>query len=127
MSSVQSQIRQTNILYTNARPMQSSILTADGTSNVAWSFGATAATNSYYSLSTAGTAVFRDMGELVYLPSPTTAGAQVSTVLRKVQLVPQGALQTGQGVGSLDATTYFTGYVRVGGVDGTTGGLARIN
>jgi hypothetical protein len=44
-----------------------------------------------------------------------------------VQFVPQGALQTGQGVGTGSDNLYYVGYVSVGQVDGVSGGLVRIN
>jgi hypothetical protein len=123
MSSVQSQIRQnTNILYTNGRDMISSIFLANGISTATWV--TTAGVQS--SIRAAGTGVFRDMGKLVYRPDPAAGVGSVSTVLRKVQLGPQGALQTGQGVGGGDSS-YYVGYVSVGGVDGVSGGLVRIN
>ena len=124
MSSVHSYIRQTNTLFTNGRDMISSIFLSDGTTKAPWVSTQTAVQSS---IRVAGTGVFRDMGKLVYLPNPAT-GSQVSSIFRKVQLVPVGALQTGQGVGNDAASsTYYVGYVSVGGVDGVSGGLVRIN
>jgi len=126
MSSVHSYIRQTNTLFTNGKDMVSTIFVSDGSTKAAWVATANASIQS--SIRVAGNAVFRDMGKLVYLPGSPAAGSQVSTVLRKVQLVPQGALQSGQGVGNDTASSaYYVGYVSVGGVDGVSGGLVRIN
>jgi hypothetical protein len=127
MSSVERQIRQTGALFTNGKNMLSTILVSDGSAKATWVSSATAVTNGYYGLSTAGSAVFRDMGKLVYLPANPASGSQVSTVLRKVQLIPQAGLQTGQGVGNEASGSYYVGYVSVGGVDGVSGGLVRIN
>jgi hypothetical protein len=44
-----------------------------------------------------------------------------------VQLVPTGASQTGQGVGTDTGGLYYVGYVSVGQVNGVSGGLVRIN
>ena len=127
MSSVHSYIRQTNTLFTNGTNMLSTIFLSDGTTKAPWVSTAAAITAGYYGVSTAGSAVFRDMGKLVYRPSPDRGLGAVSTVLRKVQLVPTGASQTGQGVGTGADGSYYTGYVSVGGVDGVSGGLVRIN
>ena len=127
MSSVERQIRQTGALFTNGRNMLSTILISDGSASAPWVAGAGAISAGYFGLSTAGNAVFRDMGKLVYLPASPAAGSQVSTVLRKVQLVPQAGLQTGQGVGNDASGSYYVGYVSVGNVNGSTGGLVRIN
>ena len=127
MSSVERQIRQTGALFTNGKNMLSTILVSDGSASAPWVAGAGAISARYFGLSTAGNAVFRDMGKLVYLPASPAAGSQVSTVLRKVQLIPQAGLQTGQGVGNDASGSYYVGYVSVGGVDGVSGGLVRIN
>ena len=124
MSSVHSYIRQTNTLFTNSKDMVSTIYLSNGTDRPSWVATANASIQS--SIRVAGAAVFRDMGKVVYRPSPDVGAGAVSTILRKVQFVPQGALQTGQGVGGGDAS-YYVGYVSVGSVDGTTGGLVRIN
>jgi hypothetical protein len=125
MSSVHSYIRQTNTLFTNGKDMISSIYVSDGSVRAPWVNTATASLQS--SIRVAGTGVFRDMGKLVYLPSPAAGTGAVSTILRKVQLVPQGSLQSGQGVGQSSDSSYFVGYVSVGAVDGVSGGLVRIN
>ena len=125
MSSVHSYIRQSNTLFTNGKDMISTIYLSDGTNRAAWVNTATASLQS--SIRVAGNAVFRDMGKLVYLPSPDVGTGAVSSIFRKVQLVPQGALQTGQGIGSDAGGLYYVGYVSVGAVDGVSGGLVRIN
>ena len=137
MSSVHNYIRQnTSVLFTNVKDMRSAITGSDGSTPAIWltsSYGGGAMNNAQYTstiqstLAFAGNAVFRDMGKLVYRPSPDVGLGQVSTILRKVQFVPQGVLQTGEGVGGDSVGTYYTGYVRIGGVDGLSGGLARIN
>jgi len=124
MSSVHSYIRQTNTLFTNGKDMLSTIYLSDGSTRAAWVATANASIQS--SIRVAGNAVFRDMGKLVYRPSPDVGAGAVSSIFRKVQLVPQGALQTGQGIGGGDAS-YYVGYVSVGSVDGVSGGLVRIN
>ena len=126
MSSVHSYIRQSNTLFTNGKDMLSTIYLSDGTNRAPWVATANASIQS--SIRVAGNAVFRDMGKLVYLPASPASGSQVSSIFRKVQLVPQGALQTGQGVGNDAASSsYYVGYVSVGAVDGVSGGLVRIN
>ena len=123
MSSVHSYIRQTNTLFTNSKDMVSSIFLSDGATRAPWVTGAAIQS----SLRVVGTGVFRDMGKLVYLPSPDVGSGAVSSIFRKVQVVPQGALQTGQGVGTDVNGLYYVGYVSVGAVDGVSGGLVRIN
>ena len=90
-------------------------------------------------LSTAGSAVLRDMGRYIYKPDltiPTAVGSQ-SSILRKVQLVTQG-VNGYYGTGNIgvavagSGTDYFTGYIRLGGqtYGGGTGvptGVARLN
>jgi len=125
MSSVHSYIRQTNTLFTNSIDMVSSIFLSDGTTKAPWV--ATAAAGVQSSLRVVGTGVFRDMGKLVYRPSPDAGAGAVSSIFRKVQLVPTGASQTGQGVGQDAGGLYFVGYVSVGAVNGVSGGLVRIN
>jgi len=105
--------------------MVSTIFLSDGATKAPWVTTATASLQS--SIRVAGTGVFRDMGKLVYLPSPAAGTGAVSTILRKVQLVPQGSAQSGQGVGQSSDSAYFVGYVSVGAVDGVSGGLVRIN
>jgi hypothetical protein len=120
-----------NKLYINVGSLLSTI-TDTNLSTVYWNNSAAAGpigsankTIAGY-LSTAGTAVLRDMGKTVYLPGPTSA--TVSTVLRKVQLVvpnfPGGV--TGDSgftpAGTMGAGDYFTGYIQLGGL--TYGGGA---
>ena len=125
MSSVHSYIRQTTTLFTNGRDMVSTIFLSDGVTKAPWVSSVTASVQS--SIRVVGTGVFRDMGKLVYLPSPDVGSGAVSSIFRKVQLVPTGASQTGQGVGTDTNGLYFVGYVSVGAVDGVSGGLVRIN
>ena len=120
-----SYIRQTNTLFTNGKDMVSTIYLSDGTNNAPWVATANASIQS--SIRVAGNAVFRDMGKLVYKPTPDAGNGAVSSIFRKVQFVPQGALQTGQGVGTGSDNLYYVGYVSVGQVDGVSGGLVRIN
>lgn len=118
MSSVESFPRQipVNALYTNIAPVQSSIFLSDGLTRAGWVVN-------FNNLSTAGSALFRDLGNTVYVPNPTvptTVGSQ-STILRKVQLVT-GYYGTGQAAGtggttpgSAGSTTeYYTGYIKLG-------------
>lgn len=122
MTSVQSQYSQvpSNKLYVNITAAQSSILTSSLT-NASW-------VNSVGALSTAGTCILRDMGKTLYVPSPSIvpvgAVPGISTVLRKVQLVPSGTQGT-YGVGGAYAgteTDYFTGYIQLGGLQQGGGG-----
>jgi len=137
MSSVLNSTRQIdsrNALYINVAPIQSTIYkdlgtTTDGTTRAAWVDSVTA-------LSTAGQVVLRDMGKTVYLPTPqTTDGTNpsgtagyVSSVFRKVQYIPTGGVGTGY---SATDSTFFTGYIRLGGVtygggSGVPTGVARL-
>ena len=73
-------------------------------------------------------AVFRDMGKTLYLPSPTTpnAVAMQSTILRKVQFIPQGVkgyYGTGGEAGTV-GTEFYTGYIPIGGLTYAGGGAA---
>lgn len=122
MTSVQSQYSQvpSNKLYVNLTAAQSSILTSSLT-NASW-------VNLVGALSTPGTCILRDMGKTLYVPSPSivAVGAVpgISTVLRKVQLVPSGAQGT-FGVGGAYAgteTDYFTGYIQLGALQQGGGG-----
>ena len=134
MSAVERAPRQVpvNALYTNIIAAQSSIFAADGLTRAAWVSGVGA-------LSTAGAALFRDMGKTVYVPDPTvpTSVGSQSTILRKVQLVTgyygTGAAPGGAAPGA--AGEYFTGYIKLGaqtyggGGDPTNvgGGFVRAN
>jgi len=105
-----------NALYVNIAACQSSIYDATGT-RASWV--TTAGVGAASGALTAAGALFRDMGKTVYLPAPTTAsavGAQ-STILRKVQYIPSGALGyygTGGASGTV-GTEFFTGYIQLGG------------
>ena len=111
MSSVPSRYAQTNAVYINIAPIQSSILNAD-LSKASWVSGVGA-------LSTVGAAVLRDMGQTVYVPDLKT-GAVPSTILRSVQYIPAG------GLANASDASYYTGYIRIGSVDGLASGVARI-
>ena len=122
MTSVTSAYSQipSNKLYVNITAAQSSILTSSLT-KASW-------VNSVGALSTAGTCILRDMGKTLYVPSPSIvpvgAVPGISTVLRKVQLVPNGTQGT-HGVGGAYAgteTDYFTGYIQLGGLQQGGGG-----
>jgi hypothetical protein len=122
MTSVTSAYSQvpSNKLYVNLTAAQSSILTSSLT-NASW-------VNLVTALSTPGTCILRDMGKTLYVPSPSrvAVGAVpgISTVLRKVQLVPTG-LQGTFGVGGAYAgteTDYFTGYIQLGALQQGGGG-----
>ena len=122
--SVERRLAQAGALYTNVKDVRTSIFLSDGTTAAPWI--ATGGAPSSLLVS-AGGATFRDMGKTVYVPDPTVYGsAAPSTILRKVQLVPTGASQTGFGVGSEAALSYYTGYIKVGAVDGVNSGLVRI-
>lgn len=138
MTSLQSRYDQlpSNKLYVNLAGIQSSI-TDSNLSSVAW-------VTSVGALSTAGAAILRDMGKTIYLPSPsvvpTSAVGGISTVLRKVQLVPSGAAGS-YGTGGAGTNTsgsggavpdYYTGYIQLGGLtygggNGTAARVARLN
>ena len=137
MTSVQSQYSQvpSNKLYVNIAACQSSIFTSTGTTKVAWVTNAGALGQ----LSTVGAAVFRDLGKTLYLPSPTAvpvgAVAGISTVFRKVQLVPvrpAGTFGTGGAYAASDVD-YFTGYIQLsalqqgGGGNGAPVTIVRLN
>lgn len=84
-------------------------------------------------LSTTGAVVLRDMGKSVYLPGPSSGGAAQSTILRKIQLVPNAGLgYYGTGGAAGTATEYFTGYIVLGGQtygggNGAPSLVARLN
>jgi len=138
MTSLQSRYDQlpSNKLYVNIGAIQSTI-TDSNLSTVAWVTGVGA-------LSTAGACILRDMGKTIYLPSPTqvpvTAAGGISTVLRKVQLVPSGS-RGSYGTGGAGTNVsgsggaipdYYTGYIQLGGLtygggNGTAARVARLN
>jgi hypothetical protein len=134
MSSVLTQKAQVpaNKLFINIAAVQSTIVDTN-LSSVSW-------VTSVGALSTAGAAVFRDMGKTVYLPDPTTASSAngQSTILRKIQYIPSaanGVYGTGgssNASGAAGVPEYYTGYIRLGGQtygggDGTPTGVARLN
>jgi hypothetical protein len=108
----------TNALYVNIASVTTSIFNEDGTV-AGWANAAPAATP----LASAGQ-VFRDMGKTVYLPAPTTpnAVAMQSTILRKVQWIPQNSTADFYGTGGGDANGFFTGYISLGGQTYAGGG-----
>ena len=138
MTSLQSRYDQlpSNKLYVNVGAIQSTI-TDSNLSSVAW-------VTSVGALSTPGACILRDMGKTIYLPSPTrvpvTAAGGISTVLRKVQLVPSGAAGS-YGTGGAGTNVsgsggaipdYYTGYIQLGGLtygggNGTSARVARLN
>jgi hypothetical protein len=116
----------TNKLYVNLAAIQSSIFQEDGTTKATWVTDATAVG----ALSTAFTAVLRDMGKTVYVGS-AAGGAEKSTLLRKVQLVLPGAAGGVAGAAGA-AGEFMTGYISLGGMtygggDGTPAKVARLN
>lgn len=128
MTSVQSQYAQvpSNKLYVNIGNCSNAIFTSTGITKVAWSQVSGTTVNTQ--LATAGLATFRDLGKTLYLPSPTAvpvgAVAGISTVLRKVQLIPTGTGGT-FGTGGTNAASdvdYFTGYIQIGGLQQGGGG-----
>jgi hypothetical protein len=136
MTSLQTAYSQipSNKLYVNLADIRSSI-TDSNLSSVAWVLNAGAATQ----LTTAGNAILRDMGKTIYLPSPSVvpvgAVAGISTVLRKIQLVPSGAagsFGTGGAYSAGAVPDYFTGYIQLGGLtygggNGSAARVARLN
>ena len=115
MTSLQSHYDQlpSNKLYVNVGAIQSTI-TDSNLSSVAWVTGVGA-------LSTPGACILRDMGKTIYLPSPTqvpvSAVGGISTVLRKVQLVPSGvagSYGTGGPITVGGVPDAYTGYIQIG-------------
>jgi hypothetical protein len=116
-----------NKLYVNLSNAQGSLYTSSfGVPTWISGQGTTSTVSTV--LATTGAAIFRDMGKTLYLPSPTnspvSAGPGISTVLRKVQLVPTGNMGT-YGVGGPYAgidTDYYTAYIQLGGLQQGGGG-----
>jgi len=110
-----------NKLYVNINNAASSIFTSSLT-NASW------VTNpgALGQLSTAGAAILRDMGKTIYIPSPTKvpvgAVPGISSVLRKVQLVPVGGTYGVGGAYAGTETDYFTGYIKLGALQQGGGG-----
>ena len=130
-----------NKLYVNIGPVYFSSIYTSSFTTPTWltaTTSGTAITGVYTStissvLNTAGSAIFRDLGKTIYLPSPTItpvgAVPGISTVLRKVQLVPAGTLGT-FGVGGPASgleSDYFTGYIQLGGLQQGGGGNGMIS
>ncbi len=109
-----------NKLYVNTASCISTIYKADGITPADWVLTK--------DVSTVGVAILRDMGKTVYLPALTSssAGASLSTVLRKVQLVTNSGVGTGAdsncAPGEVDE--FFTGFIKLPGV--TYGGGAGV-
>jgi hypothetical protein len=117
-----------NKLYINITNIASSIVDSNNVS-VPWVVSPAA-----LGLQTAGGAVLRDMGRYIYKPDPTvpTSVGSQSSILRKVQLVPQGATNGYYGTGNVNVavpgsqTDFYTGYIRLGGQTyGGGGGAAN--
>ena len=130
MTSVQAEYKLTksNTMYINVAGIQSTIVD-ENLNPVSWVLQVPA-------VSIPGAVVLRDMGKTIYVPDLAT-GVNVSTILRKVQLVPAGALGVyGTGAGTGNAAPggpqeYYTGYIRLGGStygdgDGLATAVARI-
>ncbi len=130
-----------NKLWVNLAAIQSSIVDSNNVP-VTWALfnSAPGANFALGLLSTAGSAVLRDMGKDVYLPYnvvPTSAGG-CSTILRGVQLVTSGT-NGYYGTGNTQTavpgsdTDYYNGYIRLnaatygGGGQGAPTPVARIN
>jgi hypothetical protein len=126
-----------NKMYINIGDIRSTIYDTNGVP-VTWTGYNAAILNA---LSTPGSALLRDMGKTVYIPDPTIPSSAngISTILRKIQYVPQGANGI-YGTGAAASGTaapggvqeYYTGYIRLGGMtygggDGTATAVARIN
>lgn len=124
-----------NKLYVNIAACQSSIFNSTGSTKAAW----VADSDVTAVLAVAGSAVFRDLGKTLYLPSPTQvpvgAVPGISTVFRKVQWVPPAPFGT-FGTGGANAGTnldYYTGYIQLsalqqgGGGNGAPVTIVRLN
>lgn len=116
-----------NKLYINITGIQSTIY--DGTVGSSGDLTKATWVSGVGALSTTGAAVLRDMGKYIYLPA--SGGAFQSTILRKVQLVPSGALGY-YGTGGNDSNGYYSGYISLGGQsfgggNGIATGVARLN
>ena len=114
--------KQTNVLYINVASVYGNLYNETG-NVIDWATPPSGALST--ALNTAGSVVFRDMGKTIYLPSPMTGTSQ-STILRKIQLIPNGTLGTGGA-----APEFYTGYIRIGGQtygggDGAPTAVARI-
>ena len=116
MTSLQSAYAQipSNKLYVNIADARSNITD----SNLSTQF-TTGAFNT--ALQTPGACILRDMGKTIYLPAPSAVGTSavggISTVLRKVQLVPSGAagsFGTGGAISAGGVPDAYTGYIQIG-------------
>ena len=99
-----------NKLYVNIADARSNITD----SNLSTTYYLTGALNT--ALQNPGQCILRDMGQTIYLPAPsavgTSAAGGISTVLRKVQLVPSGGAGY-YGTGGSVLPNY-TGYIQIG-------------
>jgi hypothetical protein len=140
MTSVQSAYSQipSNKLYVNIVDARSTI-TDSNQSTLYGAAGAGLNNGLLGLLSTPGACVLRDMGKTIYLPSPTVvpvgAVAGISTVLRKVQIVPSvplGSFGVGGSISAGGVPDAFTGYIQIGaltygGGNGAPVKFARLN
>jgi len=124
MTSLQSAYSQlpSNKLYVNIADARSTITD----SNLSTLFGPPGVVAT--ALTTAGLCILRDMGKTIYLPSPSAVPVNgiggISTVLRKVQIVPNNATIGGtygtgapSGVANVGGVPdYYTGYIQIGGL-----------
>ena len=129
MTSVTSAYAQvpSNKLYVNLSNAQAFVFTSS-LGVPTWISAQPAASTISTALGTTGNAIFRDLGKTLYLPSPTatpvSGAGGISTVLRKVQLVPTG-LNGVYGTGGYNAGTdndYYTGYIQLGALQQGGGG-----
>lgn len=118
---------QSQKLYLNLSNAQASVFTSS-LGVPTWISGQLATSTISTALGTTGAAIFRDLGKTLYLPSPTNtpvgAVPGISTVLRKVQLIPFGAngtFGTGGPASGID-TDYYTGYIQLSGLQQGGGG-----
>jgi hypothetical protein len=105
---------QSNKLYVNILDARSNI--TDSNLSTLFLTGAFAT-----ALQTPGACILRDMGKTIYLPAPSAVGTSavggISTVLRKVQLVPSGlggSYGTGGGISAGGVPDAYTGYIQIG-------------
>lgn len=117
MTSLQSHYAQipSNKLYVNIADARSNV-TDSNLSTAGFLTGALAV-----ALQTPGACILRDMGKTIYLPSPSVSPVNgaggISTVLRKVQLVPSGvagSYGTGGPITVGGVPDAYTGYIQIG-------------
>ena len=129
MTSVQASYEQvpSNKLYVNIGSVLTQVYTSSLTTPT-WISNQTNTSTISTALGTAGAAIFRDMGKTLYVPNPNptpvSGAGGISTVLRKVQLVPtglNGVYGTGGPASGLE-TDYYTGYIQLGALQQGGGG-----